>query len=225
MNKLSLFAGIIFLCIVSATAEAFINYTDGLVHDIDWPIYDDVSVQNTTTLNLLENGYITDLTSAHNSVVNIFGGSIGEHLESQYSSHVYMYGGAINGSFWAVDDSRVDMTGGVVEDIKIDNNAEFVLSGGSIGNRLDVELGTLIIQGSNFAVDGNPVGYGVLGSVFGGWLADEPDRQLTGILDSGELIDNPFRVASIGEIVLVPEPASFLLLSSGLAMLRKKRRR
>ena len=82
--------------------------------------------------------------------------------------------------------------------------------------------GSMLI-GSDFAVDGQPVGYGELTSVYGGGWNNEPWRRLTGKLDNGDTIDNDFRIGYDAKIVLTPEPATLLLLGLGAVMVRRKR--
>ena len=76
--------------------------------------------------------------------------------------------------------------------------------------------GILTIHGSDFAVDGEPFGYGELTSILGGAHWDEPSRYLTGTLVSGEPIDNGSYIGHDGKIVLVPAPGAVLLGSIGL---------
>ncbi len=80
---------------------------------------------------------------------------------------------------------------------------------------------TLTIYGSDFVVDGQPFGYGELTSILGGNWTDEPSRRLIGTLDSGDLIDNGFRIDHNAKIVLIPEPATLLLLGLGAVMVRR----
>jgi len=48
---------------------------------------------------------------------------------------------------------------------------------------------------------------------------------LTGTLLSGDPINNQFRIGNNAKIVLVPEPATIVLLGlGGLALLRRRRR-
>jgi hypothetical protein len=81
------------------------------------------------------------------------------------------------------------------------------------------------IFGSDFAVDGKPLGYGELTSILSGNPLDEPFRHLTGTLLSRELIDNDFRIGYNARIVLIPEPASAVMLGLGSIYLTLPRKR
>jgi len=89
---------------------------------------------------------------------------------------------------------------------------------------LDADLqGTLTIDGSDFAVDGTDVGYIELSSILGGFYAEEPNRRLTGTLRNGDPLNSKFRIGSSAKIVLVPEPATLLLIGLGGLMLSRRR--
>jgi len=92
------------------------------------------------------------------------------------------------------------------------------------GRLLLSQIGTIEIYGFDFAVDGQPFGYGELTSIFGGSYVSETRRHLTGTLLSGELIDNDFYIGGSASIVLTPEPATVLLLGLGGLALRKRRK-
>ena len=86
------------------------------------------------------------------------------------------------------------------------------------------DAGVLTVYGSDFAVDGTPVGYIELSSIFGG-SGSEPYRRLTGNLLNGGQINNPFKISNYSaKIVLVPEPTTVLLLGlGGMGLLRRRR--
>ena len=120
---------------------------------------------------------------------------------------------------------RHGVSGGFINYLVGDYSGRIALSGGLIGQEiLAKQTAVLTIHGRDFAVDGTPVGYTELSSIFGGEYWDEPDRRLTGTLLNGELLDNYFYIGQDATIVLIPEPATILLLGlGGIALLRKRR--
>ncbi|MBA7632239.1 hypothetical protein ES703_39782 [subsurface metagenome] len=81
------------------------------------------------------------------------------------------------------------------------------------------------IIGSDFAVDGQPFGYGELTSI--GYNGNEPNRRLTGVLASGDLLDNNFCIyGDNAKIVLtpIPAPAGMLLGTIGVGLVGWLRR-
>jgi hypothetical protein len=101
------------------------------------------------------------------------------------------------------DNTRIDWSGGIV-------NGAILLGGQTL----------LVISGSGFALDGVPVSGDITG-VFGGQLWNEPSRRLTGTLANGDPINNLFQIGDTAGIYLLPEPATFVLLSLGLFVLRR----
>jgi len=82
--------------------------------------------------------------------------------------------------------------------------------------------GILQIKGSDFAVNGQPFGYGELTSILGGRLDDEHSRHLTGTLANGDPLDNDFYIGYDAKIVLTYELSTIVVLTLGIFTLRTK---
>ncbi len=162
-----------------------------------------------------------DLLAFDSSQVTISDGSIGERLYARASSQVTMSGGSVVGWLWAYGNSQVTISGGSIRDyLDASSSSQVTMSGGRVGRYLIADHDAILtLHGSDFALDGEALGYGELTSLLGGFAWDEPRRHLTGILASGESIDNVFLVGHDARIVLVPEPAAVLLLGLGGLML------
>jgi len=122
------------------------------------------------------------------------------------------------------ESSQINISGGSIADLGSYDSSQVNITGGLIDSDLFLLDQSLIqIFGSDFAVDGQPFGFGELISIFGGSPKNEPWRRLTGTLLSGELIDCDFRIGHDARIILtIPEPATVSLLSIGGLMLRKR---
>lgn len=200
----------IFPCVLPV--YSYTDFNDGGIHDIAYEINDDVRVDwempgIQTTVNFLDGGLVTGGLGVYgDGQANIFGGSIVGDLAASPNSCINLFGGSIGADLEARVNSEINLFGGIIDGI-LEAEDSAVLS----------------IHGSSFAIDGQPVSYGELFSVFGGNSYNEPIRHITGILLSGELLDNDFQIGQEAAIVLIPEPATFLLLGLGAVMLRKRR--
>lgn len=171
----------------------------------------------------ISGGSISWLCATNRSKVNISAGSIEDVLLATGGSKVNISGGSIGLKVHATNLGHVNISGGSIQDLFADAFSKINVSGSSIGGTLASNWSAiLIIYGSDFAVDGEPFGYGELTSILGGFYRDEPIRRLSGTLVSGEPIDNDFYVGYDAKIVLVPEPATLLLLGLGGLIIRKK---
>ena len=150
-------------------------------------------------------GNIETLDSYGSNPVNIFGGSI-ENLRSYDSSRVDIYSGSIDKYLYGLDSSLVNIFGGLIE-------SDLALWDQSM----------IKIFGYDFAVDGQPVGYGELTSILGNNPWDDAFRHLTGTLLSGEFIDTGFLIGHDAKIILIPEPATILLLGLGGLFIKRRR--
>jgi len=238
-------------CVGLPEAEATVIFDDGSFHTIHYTIADHVVVADSylfepTKVALVSDGLIDEYLYAYDSSqVTMSGGYIGDQLLAYHTSQITISGGSIHWSLYAYDSSQVTMSGGSMGVLEAWDSSEVSITGGSIdyylyardssqltlsggeikggGLGLIAEYeGILTIQGSDFAVDGEDFGYGELNSILGGGYYDEPIRHLTGTLESGDFLDNDFRIGYDASIVLVPEPATLLLLGLGAVMLRRK---
>jgi hypothetical protein len=211
MKKIILVTVVAVLCIGTDEVKALI-LDDGGVHTIDYQLDDNVWVEDSpldefTTLNIVDGGIIRDWVNVLDySQVNMSGGSIGFVLFTWDNSRADLSGGSIAVDLYATDYGQVD------------------ISGGSIGEIISArEYSQITIFGNDFEVDGNPIGYGPIteGTINElGMLTGT----LTGTLVNGDFLNNAFDIDPDATIILVPEPATLLLIGIGVLCLRRRNR-
>jgi hypothetical protein len=170
----------------------------------------------------ISGGAIDNLYSYDSSPVNISGGSV-KYLRSYGSSQLNITGGSMT-YLQSFGSSGVNISSGSIKNLWTYVSSQVDIYAGSVGDLVLWDQSMIQIFGSDFAVDGEPFGYGELTSILGGMYYDEPIRHLSGTLLSGELIDSDFRIGYDARIILIPEPASALLMAIGVFALRQKRR-
>ncbi|MGB2937242.1 MAG: hypothetical protein WBD05_03460, partial [Phycisphaerae bacterium] len=160
----------------------------------------------------VSDGSIGDLLAYESSQVTVSGGSIGGDLLAHESSQVTVSGGSIDGILWAQGGSQVTVSGGSIDEhLLADNSSQVTVSGGTIGGIMDI-FSTLTVVGSDFIIDGHPVGVGTYTRI------DERDPLggvLSGTFPGGEAFTNHFFIYGDGQLVLTPEPATLSLLALG----------
>jgi len=157
-------------------------------------------------------GFIQQLYAHNNSYVNISGGYI-DILDASDSSQLDISGESHYSRLSAKNNSYVNISGGLMDSwLYTRNSSQVDISGGSMEGELRAEDNAILtIHGSDFAVDGQVFGYSELTSILGGGYQDEPHRHLTGLLASGDLLDNYFRIGDDAKIALAPPPPTFTL--------------
>jgi len=129
--------------VASSPVLGWTQFKDGLTHDIDYEINDDVWVDwqtplMYTTVNMLAGGSITypyKLQGFEHSRIYLLGGSI-EHLYAHGSSGVDISAGKIGFGLWSYDTSQVGISGGWIGFLRSYGSSQVDISGGSIGNEL-----------------------------------------------------------------------------------------
>ncbi len=238
---------LIVLCFAICEVEAaivYIDFFDGQVHEINSTISNSFEIVRVdygyagvgTTLNIVPGGKIgLDCLAFENSEVNLLGGEIarnlvafdnsritvsdgeiGELLGASGNSQVTISGGHIGIEVDAYMNSQVTFSGGVLGyQLRANGHSHVIISGGQVGYELWATQNSIMtISGTDFSIDSFSVGYGEITATSG---------ILTGTLASGEIINNNFYIYQDASIVLVPEPATVLLLALGGLMLRKRR--
>lgn len=184
-------------------------------------------------LNIVGGSIGVNVSIAGSSQLNMSGGSITKDLQLWGQGPVNISGGLIGGTFdigGGHIDLQVTISGGSILAMRC-FNGQITISGGSIEGGFEVSPNTqmdimggampryflvggiLRIYGSDFAVDGDPFGYGTLTCIVcecpeaPGPICDLP-RRLTGTLASGEPIDSYFQIGNYGGIVLVHAPSN-----------------
>jgi len=163
------------------------------------------------------------------ALVNVHGGQIDWVLESYDYSRMFVYDVSTNGHLGAFGDSKLSVSGGTIGSHLLGYYQSVIdFSGGIIGGNIiagyeSSHSSSIICIGSDFKVDGQPIGYTTLTGINGGFWVDELVRHLTGTLKNGDMIDNDFYIGGNSKIILTPEPATLLLLGLGAIILRRKR--
>jgi len=186
-------------------AEAVIVYDDGLTHEITGAVYEDIHVYDgpsgkPTLVRLLVGADTSDVVVFENSRFEMTGGAIGEgELHLYDNSTGLISGGEIaDDPSWIGDSARLTITGiDFIDALRLDGAAQ------------------VFVHGSNFQIDGIPVGYGTITGPYVG--------HLTGDLLQGQIHCGIMFVSDTAGLTLIPEPATLTLLALGALALGTKR--
>ncbi len=233
---------VVLLCWPCAEA-AIIDINDGGFHEIDWskPVGYEDSVRVDwgrpgvgTSVKVVSGARIGSIDGLEDSSVTIEGGEIIFPSGFDNRSTGTIVGGVMGG-IMGLGDSRITFKGGQINgSLMSSGNCEVIVEGGTVGeltsngeSRVNVYGGqiswqihatqnsSMFIYGTDFTIDGLSVGYGPISAMSG---------TLSGILYSGEALNVSFDIIENASIMLIPEPATVLLLGIGAVLLRGIRR-
>jgi hypothetical protein len=216
--------------LVMAAGQGFglTEFKDGGTHDINYIINDTVQVDFVTpglntTVNLLSGGTIPSpylLDGNFTSRINISGGTASKLVShGQATISAGMVNSLYGSNVYAT--SSVTMTGGRVDYLN-DGIGSIIISGGSVGilscdGDGGSTAGLIKIIGSNFAVNGAPVGFGQY------FHSNFSYGTLTGILANGDALNTQVYLSGPASITLVPEPTTICLLAIAGLFIRGKK--
>jgi hypothetical protein len=232
-------------------ASAVIEFNDGGYHLIDYVVDDFVSVDYGvpaagTRLDIISGGNLTEGVSAFGTSHLLMDGGISAHLNVLDNASLTMYSGTardiraedrstaevLGGEVYLVttagNATNVFIHGGSIELIVTWDNSGLWMGGGFLSGEFRVYSNSLItLEGTGFEVNGYSVGEGAFASTWATpgidpWGNSCLTGTVTGVLAAGDVINNPFVLYQGGDITLIPEPATFLILLFG-SMLMKKR--
>lgn len=126
------------------------------------------------------------------------------------------------------DDSLVTVSGGsIARTIVAYNNSLIDISGGTIGGYLySYQNGTVNLYGNDFGVGEQTLSYGDSLRDYGVINGDFLTGKITGTLQDGSRLSNQFYISLNdlnADIIIIPEPATVLLVGAGGLLLRRKR--
>ena len=198
-----------------AEVSALVVYDSGGEHDIDFEIgtisIRDSSSGNPTIVNLVADGVARSVVLLYdNSIFNIAGGRVDSFIYAYNNGQVNVSDGNIWSSLSACNNTVLTISGGWIEVVELFDDNQTLMTGGSIGETVDVfDDSILTIEGTGFNYP-----YGTIA---------DPEGILTGTFFNGDPIDIGFYVHDNASIVLVPEPATLLLLGLGGLILRRRK--
>ena len=169
----------------------------------------------TSTANFF-GGSVTYLTPYSSSTANVFGGSPNYLRIFEYGI-ANVYGGNFY-HIWTIDSSTANVSGGSANELVTHNSSTTNISGGSVSQLYACDSSTVRFYGQDFSLGS---GLSLDGTINGWWRLSG-----TGALSGKWMNGTPWTtniMKNSSTILLIPEPATLLLLGLGGFMLRKRR--
>ena len=161
---------------VGPASASVLTLNDNSTHDLNSAVAaHDVEVLDTTTVNLLTGGSISnDLEAWDNSTVTVSGGLIGDDLEAWDNSTLTISGGLIGDDLEARDNSTVTVSGGTIDDdLVAGDNSTAIVTGGWFDDDLEANDNSMVtVSGGTWADDLTTRDNSTV-TIFGGTWADD----------------------------------------------------
>lgn len=223
-------------------------------HEIDeWLWVDYQKPGMTTTLNIIPGGKISRLTAYEDSIIKIKGGAISYSLSNMTDSgsllahgrsQIIMENGSVNKYFDVSDNSsaiiyggsignRLDVSGGaratvynaVISRLGATQSGNIEFWDGSVSWQIYAgHSATITLHGTDFTLDGIPIGQTTITSIYNGLYYNEPVRRLVGHTRTGGTIAADLYIGGSAKVIIasIPEPCTLLLLAVGGMLIRKR---
>ena len=241
------------ICLVNSVRADVVNFEDGGYYSVsdaqyqdDFVFLDNNTINNPGThLELVDDGSIYYVNAYHNSSVVINGGSIEMELRMQDNSTANINGGSIGG-LWAGGTTDIQINNGLISygiemmgssttivnggtidsNVQAWENSTIEICGGTISQLLALGNGTIYLYGTEFMVGNHVLSYGDSLRNYGTINGNEITGTITGKLQDDSILSNTFTIYGLdtnADIIVIPEPASLLLLGAGGLVLRKRK--
>jgi hypothetical protein len=225
------------IALTPAALATNVYFDDGQIHLINNHTYqsDYIWLDNYifndpgTHLELVNGGKIWFILPYNKSTVTINGGFLGGSnaaIDTAGDNIVRINGGTIIGDIAANNNSRIYVSGGSLnDDIYAYDTGIVEVRGGSVGGVYGAfNSGTIYLYGSDFQIGGQTLSYGDSLRDYGTLSTNQNYFKgiITGTLQNGSAINNSFLISARtnADIIVIPEPATVLLLGLGAAVLR-----
>jgi len=237
---------LIMLCLIAVESQGTtITLNDGQHHIVDynyntggfWVDRGDGEILG-TTLEIVQGGKCGVAVGNMGKVILAEGVLTGIYAE--HNSFVTFLSGTLDDGYFGVGNSHLEMSGGIItgdsysRGIWLRNYSTATISGGMLsGDFMLRDSSALTLVGSDFAINGVSVSlyedikdYATYEHISDGIYGYT--GTITGTLADGSSLNNYFEIwdnggVSNGNIYLIPEPCSVLLLGFGVLILRKRK--
>jgi len=178
----------------------------------------------------IESGAMESLLVSDNASAIINGGTINSFTASNNATTT-INDGTLN-SLTSISFGMININGGsFLWDVGVGLNGNIMITGGSFGRYLNVnQEGMIYLDGIGFEVNGQALSYGDKVSAFATYTPGTIGYYsgvITGTLSDGSLLNNQFQIygdyGATGDIVIVPEPVTVMLLGLGGLIIRQKK--